>query len=57
VWHDRLLRLKGSFMSELISLEVGVAQGRAVNGPHLVVRAGSIFCGGIVVERPEQDAA
>ncbi|MER6814432.1 hypothetical protein ABT299_34600 [Spirillospora sp. NPDC000708] len=46
-------------MSEPISLEVGVAQGCAVNGPHLVVlvRAGSFFCGGIVVERPEQDAA
>ncbi|MFF0523105.1 hypothetical protein ACFYTC_30750 [Actinomadura nitritigenes] len=45
-------------MSELISLEVGVAQGCAVNGPHLVVlvRVGSFFCG-VVVERPEQDAA
>lgn len=45
-------------MSELISLEVGVAQWRVVNGPHLavLVRAGSFFCG-VLVERPEQDAA
>ncbi|MEU6746332.1 hypothetical protein ABZ914_08930 [Spirillospora sp. NPDC046719] len=44
-------------MSELISLEVGGAQGRAVNGPHLVVRPGSFFCGGVLVERSGQDAA
>ncbi|WP_433241907.1 hypothetical protein [Actinomadura nitritigenes] len=45
-------------MSELSSLEVGVAQWRVVNGPRLavLVRAGSFFCG-VLVKRPEQDAA
>ena len=40
-------------------IEAAQARWRAVNAPHLValVRAGARFRNGVLVERPEQDAA
>ena len=40
-------------------IEAAQARWRAVNAPHLValVRSGALFRNGVLVERPEQDAA